>query len=45
MAKAARESGAIARALRGVERVDEMEIGVTSLERRQNAARERLESY
>ena len=39
----ARESGAIARALRGVERVDEMEIGVTSLERRQTAARERLE--
>ena len=40
----ARESGALARALRGVERVEEMELGVTSLERRQSAARERLES-
>ena len=40
----ARESEALARALRGVERVDEMEAGVTSLERRQTAARERLES-
>jgi replication initiation protein RepC len=40
----ARESEALARALRGVERVDEMEAGVKSLERRQTAARERLES-
>ena len=40
----ARESAAIARALRGIERLDEMEIAVTSLERRQNAARARLES-
>ena len=40
----ARESEALARALRGVERVDEMEAGVTSLERRQTAARERLET-
>jgi replication initiation protein RepC len=40
----ARESEALARALRGVERVDEMEAGVTSLERRQAAARERLEN-
>jgi len=40
----ARESEALARALRGVERVDEMEAGVTSLERRQTAARERLEN-
>ena len=39
----ARESGAIARALRSVERVDEMEAGVASLERRQSEARERLE--
>src|SRR5271163_4950327 len=39
----ARESEALGRALRGVERVDEMEAGVTSLERRQTAARERLE--
>jgi replication initiation protein RepC len=39
----ARESEALARALRAVERVDEMEAGVTSLERRQTAARERLE--
>jgi replication initiation protein RepC len=42
--KLARESEALARALRGVERVDEMEVGVTSLERRQIAARERLEN-
>jgi replication initiation protein RepC len=34
---------ALARALRVVERVDEMAMGVTSLERRQRAARERLE--
>jgi replication initiation protein RepC len=40
----ARESEALARALRGVERVDEMETGVKSLERRQAAARERLET-
>jgi replication initiation protein RepC len=39
----ARESEALARALRGVERVDEMEAGVTSLERRQIEARERIE--
>ena len=40
----ARESGALTRALRGVERGDEMETGVRSLERRQAAARERLEN-
>jgi replication initiation protein RepC len=40
----ARESEALARALRGVDRVDEMEMGVKSLERRQTAARERLET-
>jgi replication initiation protein RepC len=40
----ARESEALARALRAVERVDEMETGVASLERRQTAARERLEN-
>ena len=34
---------ALTRALRGVERLDEMELGVASLERRQIAARERLE--
>jgi replication initiation protein RepC len=39
----ASETQAIARALRAVERVDEMETGVKSLERRQQAARERLE--
>jgi replication initiation protein RepC len=38
------ESAALARALRAVERVDEMELGVLSLERRQTAARERLET-
>jgi replication initiation protein RepC len=38
-----RETEALARALRAVERVDEMAMGVTSLERRQRAARERLE--
>jgi hypothetical protein len=38
------ETEALARALRAVERVDEMEVGVTSLERRQQAARERLET-
>jgi len=40
----ARETAALTRALRGVERVDEMEAGVKSLERRQTAARERIES-
>src|ERR1700730_8620539 len=40
----ARESEALTRALRAVERVDEMEAGVKSLERRQTAARERLEN-
>jgi replication initiation protein RepC len=39
----AREMAALARALKEVERVDEMELGVTSLERRQHEARERLE--
>jgi replication initiation protein RepC len=39
-----RETEALARALRAVERVDEMAMGVTSLERRQRAARERLET-
>ena len=34
---------ALTRALRDVERLEEMELGVTSLERRQMAARERLE--
>ena len=40
----ARETQYLTRALRGVERVDEMETGVRSLERRQIAARERLEN-
>jgi replication initiation protein RepC len=40
----AREMAAITRVLRGVDRLDEMEAGVTSLEARQIAARERLES-
>jgi replication initiation protein RepC len=40
----ARETEALARALRAVERVDEMEAGVKSLERRQATARERLET-
>jgi replication initiation protein RepC len=40
----ARETRDLTRALRGVERPDEMEVGVTSLERRQAAARERLEA-
>jgi replication initiation protein RepC len=40
----AREMAALASALKEVERVDEMELGVISLERRQNAARERLET-
>jgi replication initiation protein RepC len=40
----ARETEALTRALRAVERVDEMEAEVTSLERRQAAARERIEN-
>jgi replication initiation protein RepC len=40
----ARESADLTRALRAVERPDEMETGVTSLERRQQAARERIET-
>ena len=39
----AREMAALGAALKAVERVDEMELGVTSLERRQSTARERLE--
>ena len=39
----ARETAALVRALRDVERPEEMETGVKSLERRQSAARERLE--
>jgi replication initiation protein RepC len=39
----AHETVELARSLRGVERLDEMEAGVASLERRQRAARERLE--
>jgi replication initiation protein RepC len=39
-----RETGDLVRALKGVERVDEMETGVKSLERRQQAARERIEA-
>jgi replication initiation protein RepC len=39
----ARETAALTRALRAVERVDEMQVGVASLERRHQAARERLE--
>ena len=39
----ARETAALVRALRDVERPEEMETGVKSLERRQRAARERLE--
>jgi replication initiation protein RepC len=39
----ARETRDLVRALRDVEQVDEMEAGVTSLERRLRAARERLE--
>ncbi|MBV9825368.1 MAG: replication protein C [Alphaproteobacteria bacterium] len=38
-----RDSEALGRALKEVERVDEMETGVGSLERRQREARERLE--
>jgi replication initiation protein RepC len=40
----ARENADLTRALRTVERPDEMETGVTSLERRQLAARERIEA-
>jgi replication initiation protein RepC len=40
----ARETQNLTRALRDVERLDEMEAGVKSLERRQIAARERLET-
>jgi replication initiation protein RepC len=40
----ARETSDLVRALRAVERIEEMEAGVTSLERRQQAARERLET-
>jgi replication initiation protein RepC len=38
------EGRALARTLKGIERVEEMEIGVASLERRQREARERLEN-
>lgn len=40
----ARETRDLARALKAVERPDEMETGVTSLERRWQAARERIEA-
>jgi len=40
----ARETAAITRSLRGADRLEEMEAGVTSLESRQIAARECLES-
>jgi replication initiation protein RepC len=40
----ARETTDLVRALKDVERPDEMETGVTSLERRQREARERLEA-
>jgi replication initiation protein RepC len=39
----AQDMTALVRALRGIERLEEMELGVASLERRQVAARERLE--
>ena len=39
-----REGRALARSLKSVERVEEMELGVASLERRQMEARERLEN-
>jgi replication initiation protein RepC len=39
----ASDMAALTRALRDVERLEEMELGVASLERRQNVARERLE--
>jgi replication initiation protein RepC len=38
------ETAAMTRALRGVDRLEEMEAGLTSLEHRQTTARERLES-
>jgi replication initiation protein RepC len=38
------EGRALARSLKGIERVEEMELGVVSLERRQLQARERLEN-
>ncbi len=40
----ARDSGYLAKALRKVERLEEMALGVESLERRQCSARERLEN-
>ena len=40
----ARDTAAITRALRGVDRLDEMDAGVISLEHQQIAARDRLES-
>jgi replication initiation protein RepC len=40
----ASDMAALTRALRDVERLDEMEVGVTSLERRRTVARERLET-
>jgi replication initiation protein RepC len=40
----ARETADLVRVLRAVERLDEMEVGVKSLEGRQTAARERLET-
>jgi len=40
----ARETRALAKALRAVERPEEMAVGVESLERRQHQARERLET-
>ena len=43
-ASLARDAGTLARALRTVERPAEMLLGVESLERRQRAARERLEA-
>ena len=39
----AADMAALTRALRDVERLEEMELGVAGLERRQMAARERLE--
>jgi len=43
-ASLARETRALAKALRAVERPEEMAVGVESLERRQHQARERLET-
>jgi replication initiation protein RepC len=40
----ARDMASLARALRGVERLEEMELGVVSMERRQTEARGRLEA-